>query len=311
MDLSIVIVNWNTRELLRDCLRSVFRGLGDLRAEVIVADNASEDGSTDMVRREFPQARLIENDRNLGFAAGNNVALRAAAGRHVLLLNTDTLVHGDVLPEAVAWLDAHPRAGVLGPRVLNADGSVQPSCSAFPSLGFLAMQTLGLTRVAAWDAYRMTGWDRASERRVDVISGAAMFVRRAAIEEVGLMDEAFFFYGEETDWCHRFGRAGWDLVFAPIPEITHFGGGAAGRLNHRRDVLMTQGTTRLHRKHGGLAAGLACFAILSAHNASRAVFWAALSLVRRPGAAARARHFARVVTDLPAAWPVLQGERAR
>lgn len=310
MDLSIVIVNWNTRELLRDCLRSVFGGLGALEAEVIVVDNASDDGSVAMIHREFPDVWLIENDRNLGFAAGNNVALRKATGRHMMLLNTDTLVHGDVLPQAVAWLDAHPGVGVLGPRVLNADGSVQPSCSAFPSLRFLAMQTLGLTRIAALDTYRMTGWDRASERRVDVISGAAMFVRRAAMEEVGLLDEAFFFYGEETDWCHRFSRAGWDLVFVPIPEITHFGGGAAGKLNHRRDVLMTQGTTRLHRKHGGLIAGLACFTILSAHNASRAVFWSALSLLRRPGATDRARHFARVTVDLPQAWPQLQQEGA-
>jgi hypothetical protein len=102
----------------------------------------------------------------------------------------------------------------------------------------------------------MTGWDRMSERRVDVISGAAMFVRRAAMEEVGLLDEAFFFYGEETDWCHRFRLAGWDLVFSPIPEITHFGGGTVRKLNHRRDVLMTQGTTRLHRKHGGWSRAL-------------------------------------------------------
>lgn len=311
MDLSIVIVNWNTREMLRDCLRSVLSGLGPLAAEILVSDNASSDGSVEMVRAEFPAVRLIVNDRNLGFAGGNNVALRVATGRHVLLLNTDTLVHGDVLPEAVAWLDAHPAVGVLGPRVLNADGSVQPSCSAFPSLRHLAMQTLGLTRIAALDAYRMTGWDRASERRVDVISGAAMFVRRAAMAEVGLLDEAFFFYGEETDWCHRFRRAGWELVFAPIPEITHFGNGSAGRLNHRRDVLMTEGTTRLHRKHGGLAAGLACFAILAAHNASRAVFWAALSLARRPCAAARARHFAAVVADLPRAWPAAAPEAVR
>jgi GT2 family glycosyltransferase len=152
MDLSIVIVNWNTRELLRDCLRSVFQGLSPLKAEVIVVDNASDDGSSIMTNREFPEVRLIENDRNLGFAAGNNVALRKAKGRHVMLLNTDTLVHGDVLPQAVAWLDAHPGVGVLGPRVLNSDGSVQPSCSAFPSLGFLAMQTLGLTRIASLDA---------------------------------------------------------------------------------------------------------------------------------------------------------------
>jgi GT2 family glycosyltransferase len=303
MDLSIVIVNWNTRDLLRDCLVSVLPRLGTLAAEILVVDNASTDGSADMLRREFPGVRLIEAPRNLGFAGGNNLALREAEGRHVLLLNTDTILHGDVLAEAVAWLDARPRVAVLGPRVLNADGTVQPSCSAFPSLRHLGAQTLGLTRVARWDGYRMTGWDRSTERRVAVISGAAMFVRRAAIAEVGLLDEAFFFYGEETDWCHRFAGAGWEVVFAPIPAVTHLGGGAAHRLSHRRDVLMTEGTTRLHRKHGGRAAGLACFAILAGHNASRAVFWATLALLRRPGAAARARHFAAVTRDLPRAWP--------
>lgn len=311
MDLSIVIVNWNTRALLRDCLASVSEGLGPLQVEVLVVDNASEDGSADLVRRDFPEVTLIENAENLGFAAGNNVALRSATGRYVMLLNTDTLVHGSVLPEAVAWLDAHPQVGVMGPRVLNDDGTVQPSCSAFPSLRFLAMQTLGLTRIARWDSYRMTGWDRTSEREVEVISGAAMFVRRSAMEQVGLLDEAFFFYGEETDWCLRFARAGWQLVFAPIPEITHFGNGSAGKLNHRRDVLMTEGTTRLHRKHGGVLAGIACFGILAAHNASRAVFWSAMSLLRKPGAALRARHFRLVVADLPKAWPSAGTRTAR
>ena len=303
MDLSIVIVNWNTESLLKDCLRSVYAGLGTLEAEVIVVDNASKDGSCAMVRAEFPLVRLVENENNLGFAGGNNVALRCAVGRYVMLLNTDTVVHGSVLSDAIAWLDDHPAVGVMGPRLLNADGTVQPSCSAFPSLAHLAMQTLGLTRFAKLDAYRMTGWDRSSERHVDVISGAAMFVRATAMQEVGHLDEAFFFYGEETDWCRRFARSGWELVFAPIPEITHFGNGSAGKLNHRRDVLMTEGTTRLHLKHGGLAAGLACYLILSAHNMSRAVFWALLSLIKKPGAKERAQHFGKVVLDLPKAWP--------
>jgi GT2 family glycosyltransferase len=308
MDLSIVIVNWNTEDLLRDCLQSVLAGLGPLQAEVIVVDNASSDGSVAMVRDAFPAVQLIETGRNLGFAGGNNVALRVAQGRHVMLLNTDTLVHGDVLPRAVAWMDAHPEVGVMGPRVLNTDGTVQPSSSAFPSLKNLAMQTLGLTRIRRLDRYRMTGWDRTTEARVEVISGAAMFVRRAAMEEVGLLDEAFFFYGEETDWCHRFARAGWELRFVPIPEITHFGGGAAGKLNHKRDVLMTEGTTRLHRKHGGLVAGLTCFAILGAHNASRAVLWTGLALLGNSGARARARHFRAVVADLPKAWPTMEAQ---
>ncbi len=308
MDLSIVIVNWNTQQLLRDCLHSVNRALDGLTAEILLVDNASSDGSCAMVRNEFPDVRLFESPENLGFAGGNNLALAHAAGRYVLLLNTDTLVHGTVLSDAVAWLDRNPNVGVMGPRVLNTDGSIQPSCSAFPSLKYLAMQTLGLTRVARLDSYRMTGWDRASERRVEVISGAAMFVRRSAMLEVGLLDEAFFFYGEETDWCRRFAQAGWEVMFAPIPDITHFGNGSASRLNHRRDVMMTEATTRLHRKHGGRFAALCCFLLLSAHNISRAVFWSLVGMTRKPGAWPRAVHFGRVVRDLPRAWPGQAGQ---
>ena len=308
MDLSIVIVNWNTKELLRDCLHSVSAATGALNVEVLVVDNASQDNSCTMVRKKFPNVRLIKSESNLGFAGGNNLALARATGRYVLLLNTDTLVHGNVLAEAVAWLDHHPDVGVLGPRVLNTDGSIQPSCSAFPSLRHLAMQTLGLTKLAKWDSYRMTGWDRSSERRVEVISGAAMFVRRAAMEEVGLLDENFFFYGEETDWCRRYAKAGWALVFAPIPDITHFGNGSAAKLNHRRDVLMTEGTTRLHKKHGGFVAALACFLMLTAHNVSRAIFWSIASVTGGARARVRAGHFVRVVRDLPKAWPRETGQ---
>ncbi|WP_164659301.1 glycosyltransferase family 2 protein [Tropicibacter sp. Alg240-R139] len=303
MDLSIVIVNWNTCDLLQDCLTSVRAGLGDLQVEVLVVDNASSDTSVAMVRAEFPNVTLIESVDNLGFAGGNNVALRRACGRYVMLLNTDTLVHGTVLQDAVAWLDARPEIAVMGPKVLNADGTIQSSCSAFPSLKFLTMQALGLTKLARLDSYRMTGWDRSTERQVDVISGAAMFVRQVAMEQVGLLDEAFFFYGEETDWCHRFASAGWDIMFAPLPEVTHFGGGAVARLNHRRDVMLTEGTTRLHRKHGGLLAGMACFAVLSFHNVTRAALWTVLSPLRRGAARARARHFRCVTADLYKAWP--------
>ncbi|MFK7764543.1 MAG: glycosyltransferase family 2 protein [Roseobacter sp.] len=303
MDLSIVIVNWNTKDMLQDCLRSVCAGVDAVQTEILVVDNASEDSSCDMVRAHFPSVTLIESPTNLGFAGGNNLALRQARGRYILLLNTDTLVHGAVLPDAIAWLDHHPKVGVMGPRVLNTDGSLQLSCSAFPSLHHLARQTLGLTRIQKWDSYRLTGWDRSSERAVDVISGAAMFVRADAMHEVGLLDEAFFFYGEETDWCRRFAQAGWALVFTPIPDITHFGSGAVGQLNHRKDVLLTEGTTRLHLKHGGVLAALTCFCLLATHNISRAFFWSVMSFMRRPGATRRASHFARVVIDLPKAWP--------
>lgn len=305
MDLSVVIVNWNTRDLLRDCLKSVFAGLGNLKAEVFVVDNASEDGSPVMVRREFPEVHIIQSAENRGFAAGNNMALRRVSGRHVLLINTDTIVHGSVIPDCVAWLDRNPRVGVIGPRLLNGDGSVQPSCSTFPSLRSLTMQLVGITRIARWDSYRMTGWDWSQERSVEVISGAAMFVRGNAMEEVGLLDENFHFYGEETDWCRRFSSKGWDLKFVPIPEITHYGGGSVRRLNHRRDVMLTEGTTRLQLKHGGRIAAITCFTILVLHNITRAAFWFAVSVAGRREAIARAQHFTRVVAELPQAWPTM------
>jgi GT2 family glycosyltransferase len=297
MDLSIIIVNWNTRDLLRDCLASVQAGLGPLEAEIWVVDNGSTDGSIQMLMDKFPDLRLISNPDNRGFAAANNQALARALGRHVLLLNTDTLVHGSVLPDAVRWLDDNPQVAVLGPRILNREGSVQGSASAFPSLYRLARQTLGLHKREAPNR------GQTAQHRAEVISGCAMFVRRAAMARVGLLDERFFFYGEETDWCRRFDRAGWGVVYAPLGDITHFGGGSARRLNHRRDLMLTEGTVRLHAKHFGRAGGLACFALLALFNISRALGWGGLALLRRPQAADRARHFLGVVAGLATAWP--------
>lgn len=297
MDLSIIIVNWNTRDMLCDCLTTVLAGLGGLSAEIWVVDNGSDDGSQAMLSGAFPQVRLIANRENRGFAAANNQALARAKGRHILLLNTDTLVQGTVLPDAVAWLDAHPAAGILGPRILNRDGSVQGSASAFPSLYRLARQTLGLHKAEPPNR----GYTGAHE--AEVISGCAMFVRAAAMAQVGLLDEAFFFYGEETDWCRRFARAGWGVVFAPVGEITHFGGGSVRRLNHRRDLMLTEGTVRLHAKHSGIAGGVACYLLLALFNTSRAAGWTVMALARRPGAAERARHFGGVVSAYGRAWP--------
>lgn len=303
MDLSIVIINWNTRDMLRDCLQTVFDGLGSLRAEVIVVDNASTDGSPLMIEEEFSQVVLVTNAQNRGFAAANNQGFALAKGRHVLLLNSDTLVLGDTLPAMVAWMDAHPAASVMGPRVLNRDGSMQVSATGFPTLGRLVAQTLGLTRLQAFDGYRMERWDRRSERRVEVISGCCMLVRGAALQKVGPLDDSFFFYGEETDWCRRFAKAGWEVVFAPVGEIVHFGGGSVRKLNHKRDVMLTEGTVRLHRKHGGFAAGLACYGLLFGFNLSRAMAWGLAAPAGGQEARARAAHFARVVADYPKAWP--------
>jgi len=307
LDLSIIIVNWNTSRMLQDCLASVFAGLDGRSAEVIVVDNASDDGSADMVRSDFPRVRLIENSENRGFAAANNQALEVASGKYLLLLNSDTLIHGVVLPASVAYMDAHTDVGVMGCRVLNGDGTLQPTCSQYPSLINLTLLTSGLWKLP-WpgflDRYQMRRWDRTDEREVDIVSGCYMMVRRAALDEVGPLDERFFFYGEETDWCRRFRAAGWKLRFAPVGEITHFGGGSVRRLDHVRDLMLTSATVMLHRKHGGMVSAISAWIILFAFNLSRAVFWSIAALFCRNDRTRRRRnHFLGLVRQIRKSWP--------
>lgn len=303
-DLSIVIVNWNTIDLLSDVLQSVYDNPAGIRSEVIVIDNASTDGSADMVTRAFPRAILIRNTDNRGFAAANNQGFELATGRHILLLNSDTVVLGDVLGASVRYLDAHPDVGAMGCRVLNPDGSMQRTCSMWPSLLNLALLTSGLWKLRRPRAaarflgrYQMAGWERDSERPVEVISGCYLMLRREVMEQIGPLDETFFFFGEETDWCRRMREAGWRLMFAPVGEIIHHGGASARKLNHRRDLLLTDAMVRLHRKHDGRLAGVTVWAMLFGFNLSRAVFWGGIALLGQKAAyKERARHFRNVVT---------------
>jgi GT2 family glycosyltransferase len=304
--LSIIIVNWNTRELLRDCLGSVFASPEALHYEVLVVDNASTDGSHEMVENKFPNVKLIKNQKNRGFAAANNQALEIASGEYLLLLNSDTIIHGDVLERSLDYMIARGDVGAMGCRVLNMDGSLQPTCSRFPTLMNLLLLTSGLARLPwprSLDRYQMRRWDRHDERAVDVISGCYMLVRRVAVNEVGLLDDSFFFFGEETDWCRRFQEAGWKLYFAPVGEITHHGGGSAKRLNYRRDLLLSSSLVRLHRKHGGFWSALAAWQILFVFNIVRASYWTIRSVVTSGGAArARRDHFLGVVRNFRQAW---------
>lgn len=299
-DLSIVIINWNTLQMLREVLASVAANAGRLALQVIVVDNASEDGSADMVAAEFPEVTLIRNQENRGFAAANNQGFRIATGRHILLLNSDTIVLGEVLPASVAWLDAHPRAGAMGCRVLNTDRTMQPSCSMFPGLLNMALFASGLWKLR-WPRvlgrYHMTDWARDSLREVEVISGCYLMLRREVLEQVGPLDEDFFFFGEETDWCQRMRDAGWELWFAPVGEIIHHGSVSARKLNHRREVMLTEALVRLNVKHGGRLRGAAVWGVLFGFNFTRALLWSLwAALMRTPGHAERARHFRAIVS---------------
>lgn len=311
MDLSIIIINWNTRDMLRNCLHTVYANSPKSKFEVIVVDNASEDESQQMVSREFPMARLLCNPENLGFAAANNRAMKVAGGSYMLLLNSDTLVHGDVLEQSLVYMRDNSQMGAMGCRVLNADGSLQHSTSQFPTLLNLLLQTLGLDRVSYipfLQRYRMLNWNRKTARSVDTVSGCFMLIRRECVEDIGLLDESFFFFGEETDWCRRMRTAGWGVAFAPVGEITHFGGGSSGSLNHKRDLMLTEATVRLHRKNSGFFAAALVFILLAGFNVSRLVFWGlSAKITRRNSSAERMKHFVGVTRHIASAWPTTRG----
>ena len=256
MDLSIVIVSYNTREFLRACLTSVRESLArspGLHAETFVVDNASGDGSPAMVAAEFPEVKLIVNAENRGFAAANNLAIRQAGGRHVLLLNADTVVRGDALAQLVALLDRNPRVGAAGPRLLNPDGTRQQSVFRFPTLWMSLFDFFPLNHRLVNSRLNGRYPERWHEHvfPVDHPLGACLIVRRAAIDQVGLLDEGFFMYCEEVDWCLRIRQAGWEILYTPAAEVVHYGGQSTAQFRHRMFVELQRSRLRFFRKHYG------------------------------------------------------------
>jgi len=261
MDLSICILNWNTAADLRRCLASLVAAGFSLRAaqpkgcghEVIVVDNASTDGSADMVRHEFPQARLIANKNNLGFAAGHNQGIAASSGRYILLLNADTVVHANALGTLVAAMDSLPRAAVAGPRLLNADGSLQFSCRRFPRFATGLFRKVPLGRLLPDNVfnrdYLMASWDHSRERQVDWVSGAAFCLRREALRDIGLLDAGYFMYCEDVDWCYRARRAGWQAWYIPQAVITHLHGRSTDQRPFAMSFQFHRSMIRFYRKH--------------------------------------------------------------
>jgi len=227
--LSIIIVNWNACVLLRHCLASIEANRGGLSMEVIVVDNASSDDSVQMVRQEFPQVKLIASQENPGYAGGNNRGIRQASGRYLLILNPDTEIVGDALQQMVAYLDAHPTVGVVGPRLLFPDGSVQRTRRRFPQVTTALVQTPLGWRWFPDNKFERMHYisDRSDDeiQSVDWLLGAALMLRRETWQEVGPFDEQFFLYSDEVDWCHCCRDAGWEIHYLPLSEIIHHQGG--------------------------------------------------------------------------------------
>ena len=313
-DLSIIIVNWNTKDLLAACLDSLASETQGLKLQIIVVDNGSTDGSVEWLEAERPDVDLIANNDNEGFAKANNAALLRCQGRHILLLNSDTEVQPGALVNSVRTLDAYDDIAVLGCQILNTDGTLQTSHRPFPSLSYLLAQLAGANklfeRVQKLKGLPPVSTD-AAPRDVEVISGCCLMIRRWALEEGGLLDERFFFFGEETEWCLRFRKLGWRVCYAPVGRVIHHGGGSSAVLNHQRDVMLTRATVQLHRLCRGTASAVTAWVILLFFNSSRALFWLTLGRLLRPETARlRSKHFLGVLRNTGQTWPKIDDQQA-
>jgi len=250
IDACIIIVSWNTKEYLLHCLESIFQKRESIPAEVVVVDNGSRDGSGEAVKRLFPALRLIENDSNLGFSKAANQGLRKSSGRYALLLNPDTKVKEGAIERLISFMDAHPEAGAAGVQLLNSDGSKQNSVANFPSLASELLNK-SLLRWMFPKRFPGKGTTYSEPIEVDSVIGAFMIVRREAMERVGLLDEDYFLFLEETDWCYRMKKAGWKVYHLPGAEIYHFQGKSAEAEKKRAKVEYYRSRYLFFKKNWG------------------------------------------------------------
>ncbi len=250
MDLSIIIVNWNTRNLLIQCLNSIYQTVRTVEMEVWVVDNGSKDGSGAAAAERFPETKFVQNKMNFGFARANNQVLNMAAGRYLLLLNPDTEVSKGAVEKLISFMDTHPEAGGAGVQLINSDGSKQNSIANFPSL---ASELLNKNLLRWLFPKRFPGKERnySEPIEVDSVIGACMMVRREALDQVGFLDEDYFLFLEETDWCYRMKRAGWKIYHVPQAEVYHFQGKSAETERKRAKVEYYRSRYHFFRKNRG------------------------------------------------------------
>jgi GT2 family glycosyltransferase len=303
MDVSIVVVSYNTRDLLATCLRSIVSAVQRVQYEVLVVDNASEDGSGDMVEADFPYVHLIRNRENRGFAAANNQALTLARGRYVLLLNSDALLRAGTVDRMVAFMDAQPTVGVVGGQLFNPDGSFQSSYFDFPDWSSELLLLTGVSRWALGPRYPSYPEQKSrEERRVDWVSGALFMVRCQAISEVGALDEDYFMYSEEMDWCLRMQRRGWEVAYLPQAQAVHISAASAHRQPERRRAQVYKSKCLFVAKHWRKWEASAFVALVGVLSATKLAAWWARSLIeggaRREDAASHVTSYRLLLSSL-------------
>jgi GT2 family glycosyltransferase len=282
-DVAIVIVSFNTVDLLRACLRSIPDAVPPYSASVYVVDNASSDGSCEMVRSEFPEVRLFASERNLGFAGGNNVALEKASARHVLLLNPDTEAHPGSIATLIRFLDDHRDVGAVGPKLLNTDGTLQRNGARFPSvlrefLGVTGLRRIAMRRYELALGYGREDFDQLFE--VDQVSGACVMAREEVLKNVGALDDRFFMFYEEIEWQHRIKGAGWKVYYVPDAVVTHHWMGSVKQESKRMTAELFRSQLLYYQKTAGPFAVLAIRGVMLIGLAKNSLLHAGVAIKR-------------------------------
>jgi len=263
---SIIIVSWNARDHLKQCLESLTPAVCRYPMEIIVVDNASSDGSPEMVEGGFPHVRLIRNPANLGFARGNNLGIERSSGQYLCLINSDVKVLPDCINRLVDYCEQHREVGMVGPRIIGDNGKLQRSCRGFPTLWNMLCRALALdtifSRCKLLTGYSLSHWPQDCTQTVDILSGCFWLVRRETLDRVGLLDESFFMYGEDMDWCKRFWLGGSKLVFVPLAEAIHYGGASSSNSPVRFYIEKQRADLQYWKKHHSRMA-TACFFLIS------------------------------------------------
>ena len=287
--ISIIIVSWNARRYLEGCLASIRQHGKPCVREIIVIDNGSSDGSPEMVARDFPEVKLIRSNENLGFARANNLGVMHCSGRFVAFINSDVVVHEGCFEKLAGYLEDNEPVGLVGPKVFWGDGSLQRTCRFFPGFWNLTCQALGLDRMFPGRSFfggrEMRNWDFNNTAEVEVLGGCFWLARRTAMGEVGPLDERFFFYGEDVDWCKRFGARGWKVVLVTEASATHYGGASSSNMPLRYSIEMLRANLVYWAKHYGVLGKLFFFFIAVIHNGLRFALLGLQILVGLPGEA--------------------------
>ncbi len=253
MDVSIVIVTWNSSDFIGECLDSIYSHKGKLKFEVLVVDNDSQDATKDIIREFYPWVILIENEQNLGYAHANNQGITCSVGKYILLLNPDVRLRENALLELFLFMQKHPDAGATGPQLLNLDGSIQPSCREFPGFSTLIYDVLGLSylfpKSRVFARWRMGYFDHNSQREVDQPMASALILRRESLAQVGLIDEDFFMFFNDVDLCFRIKNSGWKIYFCPDAKAYHALGGSTRKVKSRMIYLSHRGYFKFLKKY--------------------------------------------------------------